>query len=113
MIVPVAGGNGVLTGNGDRVIVPVVIGATPKESPLGHKAKGRKGGRRGTVGTEEEGRLPWAEAKGAAMDHDSRQAHHNLLCLHMQVAIELVRAPSPHEADALWADAGTQKCHGN
>ena len=46
------------------------------------------------------------------MDHGRRQAHHNLLCLHMRVAIELVRAASSHEADALRADAGTQKCHG-
>ena len=63
------------------------------------------------VGQRKTGGLTRCKPEVAAGQHFRGQAGHDLLGLYVEVAIELVRAPVSHEADAIGADACAQECH--
>ena len=51
------------------------------------------------------------QAEIAAPKHGGRQAVHDWLSLHMEVAEQFIGPPPPDHAEAITVDAGAEKCH--
>ena len=87
----------------ERTVAPSMIAGY--RSVPAHGARGKEGGREAAGGRG----LGWCEAERAAAQHGGRQAVHNWLRLHVQVAIHLVRTPSSNATDAVAVNAGAKK----